>query len=141
MIKQYHTAGFTLIELMIVVAIIGIIAAIAMPAYTGYLHRSRINAVKSNFDLAINFIKNENAKNAGGTSGASTNVVDTLNEGTLKRSITDPVNATAFVAAVTTAAHSIAINPTNARVAGTIVVYAPTSPIGNGLQDVTITLE
>ena len=71
-------SGFTLIELMIVVAIIGILAAIAIPAYNGYIEEAKKTKVTDHADEAVKEIKAEIAKEV---SNAATNINNPANPG------------------------------------------------------------
>ena len=61
--KRSIQKGFTLIELMIVVAIIGILAAVALPAYQDYTVRAKVTEGLSLADAAKTAVS-ENAANA-----------------------------------------------------------------------------
>ncbi|HEU5436738.1 MAG TPA: pilin, partial [Telluria sp.] len=73
MVKKAQ-AGFTLIELMIVVAIIGILAAVAIPAYQDYVAKSQVVTALAEITPAKNSM--EEKVSQGGVSAADVTLLN-----------------------------------------------------------------
>ena len=51
--------GFTLIELMVTIALMALFAAFAIPAMNGFVEQQRVNSTLSNYTNALTFARNE----------------------------------------------------------------------------------
>ena len=129
--KRRVQQGFTLIELMIVVAIIGILAAVALPAYQDYTVRSRVSE-GINLAAGLKPTISENIATAGGVIAAGSCRGVNLPAATTNVASVACADATGVVTVtMTAAAQGVAFTLTPTANAGSITWVCAVSAAAN----------
>jgi type IV pilus assembly protein PilA len=129
---MFKTQGFTLIELMIVVAIIGILAAIALPQYQTYIAKSQVTRVMSEGSYVKSVVELciSEGKTPMGTGITECNLYAAGSNLMVGNTQSNPIQANTGVAQIEPL--TIGVTPTvTATFGNTSAAVLQTSPAGN----------
>lgn len=103
--------GFTLIEIMITVAIVGIIAAVALPSYKSYIDRAKRSDARAQLLQAAQFMQRFYTANDQYVNDRAGNNISTQMPANLMRSPTDGVQVYALTVDATVGAYTLTMAP------------------------------
>lgn len=122
--QRHHASGFTLIELMIVVAIVAILASIALPSYNSYIAKARRADARTQLLAAAQFMQRFYAANdrfdqdrvSNSVLGSGVGMPDSLRkspaDGTALYQLNTAITtAGSYTATVTTSAYTLTMAP------------------------------
>jgi len=115
--KRSLQKGFTLIELMIVVAIIGILAAVALPAYQDYTVRAKVTEV---------ILAASSGKTAVSEAAATLSGMPTAAQVTINSQVSKYVSAVAYTSAATTSGVITATAAGDSAITGSTITMTGT---------------